>query len=146
MENNHLSSPLLNLLFVCMGNTCRSPMAAAFARKLFGNRAKVQSAGISVTAVTPSLFAVKVLKLVYETDISGHNPQPVQALNLNGFTHVIALDGYVGAFLTNPYPAIAEKLHVWNINDPYGSTEAEYAACAAEILHNLTLWCAHLQL
>lgn len=132
----------VNLLFVCMGNTCRSPMAAAFARNLLRNRATVQSAGIAVAAVSPSLFAVKVLKSVYHTDISGHCPRPVQELELSRFTHIIALDRYIGVFLADRYPAVAAKLHIWNIADPYGSNEAEYAGCAAQILERLHLWCA----
>jgi len=33
------------LLFLCTGNSCRSQMAEGFARKLFGGRAEVASAG-----------------------------------------------------------------------------------------------------
>lgn len=117
-------------------------MAAAFARNLFGGRAKVQSAGIAVTSITPSLLAVKVLKSGYKTDISAHCPKPVQELALGGFTHIIALDSYVMTFLADRYPVIASKLYAWNIADPYGGNEAEYADCAAQILQRLHLWCA----
>ena len=33
------------LLFLCTGNSCRSQMAEGFARKIFGDRAEVSSAG-----------------------------------------------------------------------------------------------------
>jgi protein-tyrosine phosphatase len=36
----------MNILFVCSGNTCRSPMAKALAEKLLGDSAHVESAGI----------------------------------------------------------------------------------------------------
>ncbi|OWY19582.1 hypothetical protein C7N43_26295 [Sphingobacteriales bacterium UPWRP_1] len=138
----HETPASVNLLFVCMGNTCRSPMAAAFARKLLGKGATVQSAGIAVTAIMPSLQAVKALQLIYKTDISAHCPRPVQEFALDGFTHIIALDSYVMTFLADRYPVIASKLYAWNIADPYGGNEAEYADCAAQILQRLQLWCA----
>lgn len=34
-----------HVLFVCTGNTCRSPLAEAIARDLWGDRANVRSAG-----------------------------------------------------------------------------------------------------
>jgi protein-tyrosine-phosphatase len=35
------------VLFVCAGNTCRSPMAEALARLLLGRGVHVESAGVS---------------------------------------------------------------------------------------------------
>ncbi|HSH46057.1 MAG TPA: hypothetical protein VK966_09385, partial [Longimicrobiales bacterium] len=47
-----------NLLFVCTGNTCRSPMAAAIARQAIAERGwshvEVASAGISATTGAPA--------------------------------------------------------------------------------------------
>ena len=52
------------ILFVCTGNTCRSPMAAALLRHRLGERAGVEiaSAGISAPAGSPaSANAVAVM-------------------------------------------------------------------------------------
>lgn len=43
-----------NILFVCTGNTCRSPMAEALLRQKAGNRYDVRSAGISALAGQPA--------------------------------------------------------------------------------------------
>src|SRR5690242_14850792 len=40
------ADPVMNILFVCIGNACRSQMAEAFARRLGGARFRVWSAGL----------------------------------------------------------------------------------------------------
>ncbi|MBW8065206.1 MAG: low molecular weight protein arginine phosphatase, partial [Nitrospira sp.] len=37
----------MRLLFVCIGNICRSPMAAGLAQKMLQGHAQVESAGIA---------------------------------------------------------------------------------------------------
>jgi protein-tyrosine-phosphatase len=40
--------PVMNILFVCGGNTCRNPMAAALAQHGLGlSKARINSAGIA---------------------------------------------------------------------------------------------------
>ena len=39
----------ISVLFICIGNTCRSPMAEAIARSLGGERLRAYSAGLSPT-------------------------------------------------------------------------------------------------
>jgi len=39
----------LSILFLCIGNTCRSPMAEAIARGLGGERVAAHSAGLTPT-------------------------------------------------------------------------------------------------
>ena len=39
----------LGILFVCIGNTCRSPMAEAMARAMGGDRVRAYSAGLNPT-------------------------------------------------------------------------------------------------
>lgn len=57
---------MLRILFVCTGNTCRSPMAEAFLRKLAKERGiqlEVQSAGVAAAEGTPiSRHAEAVLR------------------------------------------------------------------------------------
>uniref|UniRef100_A0A7C2WKH5 protein-tyrosine-phosphatase n=1 Tax=Thermorudis sp. TaxID=1969470 RepID=A0A7C2WKH5_9BACT len=43
-----------SVLFVCRGNTCRSPMAAALARKVLGSEIEIQSAGIEACDGAPA--------------------------------------------------------------------------------------------
>lgn len=69
---------MMNILFVCTGNTCRSPMAAAIMDKLAyddGLDIRVESAGLFATdgeSATPE--AVEALKK-YDIDMSSHKSQ-----------------------------------------------------------------------
>lgn len=141
---NLLNKPAL--LFVCFGNTCRSPMAAAFAVGLLGNRVGVvQSAGIAVVVGSVvSAHGVKVLQQKYGINISEHQAQAVQLLDLTQFTHIIALDAFVYDYLHTRYPQHSTRLYAFNIADPYGNNEAVYAACAAEIIQQLEKWVAEV--
>ncbi len=70
-----------NLLFVCSGNTCRSPMAAAVARAAIAQRGwrhvAVQSAGLSALAGSPA--ADNAIRVAGERglDLSAHQAQPL---------------------------------------------------------------------
>ncbi|HQL28825.1 MAG TPA: arsenate reductase ArsC, partial [Thermoanaerobaculales bacterium] len=45
----------LSILFICVGNSCRSPMAEAIARAIGGDRVTACSAGLAATGrVAPS--------------------------------------------------------------------------------------------
>ncbi len=72
-----------NLLFVCTGNTCRSPMAAAIARAAVEQRGwsnvDVCSAGSSaVTGAPASEEAVRVAA-AYGVDLAEHSSRPLDA-------------------------------------------------------------------
>lgn len=70
-----------NLLFVCTGNTCRSPMAAALARHAARERGwsqvEVASAGISALAGDPASGPVPVVLAEEGVELGTHQAQPV---------------------------------------------------------------------
>lgn len=70
-----------NLLFVCTGNTCRSPMAAAIARAEISRRGwthvAVQSAGVAASVdQSASPHAVTVVA-EHDIDIANHRASPL---------------------------------------------------------------------
>ena len=66
----------MRLLFVCTGNTCRSPMAAALARRLADERGLtdlvVESAGTGAADGTGASDGALLVTLEHGDDISGH--------------------------------------------------------------------------
>lgn len=70
-----------NLLFVCTGNTCRSPMAAAVARSALARRGwtnvAVESAGLGALPGTPA--ADNAVRAAAEAglDLGGHQARPL---------------------------------------------------------------------
>jgi len=136
MQINIKKSPV-SLLFVCLGNTCRSPMAAALAKKELGKENKIESGGIVVQAMGAAGPAIKVMKSEFNIDISGHIPRNVSETLLNDFDYIIAMDSYVADYLIRKYNIPKEKIILWQIEDPYFQGIDVYKQCAYEIYSHL---------
>ena len=70
-----------NLLFVCTGNTCRSPMAQAITEGMLEERGwthvAVRSAGTGAHTGAPASEHAVELAREYELDLSAHRSQPL---------------------------------------------------------------------
>ncbi len=101
------------ILFICVGNACRSQMAEGFARKLAGDKFEVYSAGSHPAGfVAPN--AIAVMKEI-GIDISGQKSKGFADVPQKGFDYVISM----GCKDVCPiYPA-KEKIE-WDIEDPIG--------------------------
>lgn len=133
-----------NILFVCTGNTCRSPMAEAFARAEVARRGwrnvEVRSAGVAAragSAATPEACAVMSRRGL---ELAVHRsallePELVEWADLvlamsHSHLHVIAgMDGANKAALLDEFAA-ADPGSGEGIPDPFGGDEEEYEATA----------------
>ena len=73
-------SESFRLLFVCSGNTCRSPLAAALAKReiaRLGWRVEVRSAGVSAVRGVPASTGSLRVGARHGLDLSGHLSRPV---------------------------------------------------------------------
>ena len=77
------------VLFVCTGNSSRSPMAEGLLRYRAGARVAAASAGIRPKPVHP--HAVAVMRNGYGVDIAGHRPVAVETAARERFDYVISL-------------------------------------------------------
>lgn len=121
------------ILFVCTGNTCRSPLAAALARS-YGVDA--QSAGLSADpgdVATPE--AMRAAKR-HGADLSNHYARNVQAYLMREASQVYAMTRDHEKTLHMRFPDYIEKIHVLNpsVSDPVGGDDADYEACAQKLL------------
>jgi protein-tyrosine-phosphatase/DNA-binding transcriptional ArsR family regulator len=114
------------VLFVCTGNSGRSPMAEGLLRSRAGARVAAASAGIRPKAVHP--HAVAVMRDRYGVDIAGHRPVPVEAAAREQFDYVISLCDK--AREACPEFAGRPGLIHWSLPDPAAgeSGPAEYGA------------------
>ena len=76
------------ILFLCVANSARSQMAEGLARKLFGARIAVQSAGRVPSTVNP--YAIVVLRVV-GVDHTPHHSKSVQTIDPTSVATVITL-------------------------------------------------------
>jgi protein-tyrosine phosphatase len=136
------------LLFVCSGNTCRSPMAAALARKRLCEKLscrpaelcehgwRVESAGLSAhpgaAATGEAVRAVGRLG----AEIASHRARPLDEDFLRGADLICCMTaGHLEA-VRQRYPEAAERavlLAEGDIEDPIGGGMDTYLRAAAEI-------------
>ena len=125
------------VLFVCTGNTCRSPMAEGIVNFFLADTWQAFSAGIEPgTQVNPN--SVKVLDEL-GIDIRSHIPQSINAYVGQPFEMVIVLGEYPHSQL-KPWPEI-DQLILMPFDDPYGQSTDIYRqtrdSIHAQILHFL---------
>ncbi|MCE4224111.1 low molecular weight phosphotyrosine protein phosphatase [Methylobacterium sp. C25] len=116
------------VLFVCLGNICRSPLAeAAFRREaeLRGLDVEIDSAGTSGWHIgSPPDLRAQAVALRHGVDISGYQGRQVQAEDFSRFTHIVALDRKNLAALKRMRPADGAELSLLLDHVPGRSGEA----------------------
>lgn len=122
-----------NILFICYGNMCRSPMAEGLAKEILNGRAHVESAGLSPSRDRATDETIKVMKDEFDIDISNHRTRAVTDVDISPFNTLIALDIYVYSHLKRDPRVDPKKLILWDIHDPYRSGINIYRKCAFHI-------------
>ena len=122
------------ILFYCIGNACRSPMAEAICRHLGGEAVDVQSAGVVPLGhvsenVYPALAALGIPS-------EGLSSKPFSAVNIGADTLVISL--------AENFPVkrvLGPELHFeyedWPVADPYGENALCYEGVARHLLSRI---------
>ena len=106
------------VLFVCTGNTCRSPMAAGIVNFFLSDEWQAVSAGVEPgTAVNPNSLAVMD---ELNIDIREHEPRPIEDYQGQYFELVIVLGEYPYTQFT-AWPEIGELI-LMPFEDPYGQS------------------------
>ncbi|MGD9347732.1 MAG: hypothetical protein PVH84_17830 [Candidatus Aminicenantes bacterium] len=118
------------ILFVCYGNTCRSPMAEGLAKKMLGVRAIVESAGLMPMFESAAQDAVAIMKELFDVDISQHRPRDIAELSLGKYDRIIVLDVYVYNTLSKLLKDTSEKIILWDTEDPFGQDREVYERVA----------------
>jgi protein-tyrosine phosphatase len=142
------------LLFVCTGNTCRSPMAEALARKMLADRLKIReselaekgykvlsagtSAGHGGAASEESEQVVKK----YGADLSRHESRPVTVSMIEEADKVWVMTGRHRKTLVEWMPDHAAKIQLLDpsgkeVEDPIGGSMEQYRTAAKHIHDSL---------
>ncbi|MGB2990601.1 MAG: low molecular weight protein arginine phosphatase [Candidatus Zixiibacteriota bacterium] len=146
----------LRVLFVCTGNTCRSPMAEGILKKLLEDKGvgnlEVSSAGTHGLSNAPaSLFAMEVAG-DRNIDLSGHrsrrltagmidNADLILAMSQEHLDYIKRIGGTAGdrTFLLKAFPQVNSASNkgrnggVLSIEDPIGGSPDDYQRSFADI-------------
>jgi arsenate reductase len=118
-----------SILFICIANTCRSPMAEAIARAIGGGKVEALSAGLSPTGLVASQSVATLRELGYPAE--GLRSKGLDEVPLDDIDVVVSLIGGDGLrFLP---PGLSARLESWSIRDPYGDDEDVYLAVARDL-------------
>jgi arsenate reductase len=104
--------PKTRVLFVCIGNACRSQMAEAFARSYGGDVLTAASAGLgpAMSVARDTIRAMAERNL----DLRDHFPKSIRHLGRAQFDIAVNLSG-------EPLPpAVAPRVLEWDVDDPIG--------------------------
>ena len=113
------------VLFVCLGNACRSQMAEGFARAYGKDVMMPESAGLAPALAVP----VETRQTMDEKniDISSQFPKPVSVFPRGHFDRIVNMSGY-------PMPGFPMATE-WKVHDPIGGTPEQYRVVRDQIEH-----------
>lgn len=137
-----------SILFVCTGNTCRSPLAEGFLKKLLERnsprRIEVGSAGLSAFPGSPASF--QALRVARENSLflEKHQARLVTSELIDQADLIVVMEPGHGQQLLGLYPQASGKILLLRhfarygsrqrgIHDPYGLNLEVYRFCFEDI-------------
>ena len=142
------------IMFVCTGNTCRSPMAEALFQKMLAEHLHcgedelidrgyiVVSAGLAAYPGTPASREAADLLRDSGMDLSGHHSQPVSEDRLFRCDTIYTMTRVHKDAILQAYPQLADRVQMLSpegrdVSDPIGGGPEQYAKCRDEIAESL---------
>jgi L-threonylcarbamoyladenylate synthase len=142
------------VIFVCTGNTCRSPLAEGFCKKLLAERLGctiedlprrgfyVLSAGLAAMMGGEAAAESVAVAHDYGADLARHQSRPLsEDLAAQADFLIVMTRGHLSA-ITEYYPRLGCRPRLLcpqgeDIADPVGASREVYQACAVEIWRHL---------
>lgn len=135
----------MNVLFVCTGNTCRSPMAAALFDKIAMERGldvRIESAGLFAADGEPASTEAVVVMKEYGIDLLGFHAQSINTELLEKCDLILTMTAAHKMVLEQNAAGKVYTLCEYaglegDIPDPFGGSVGDYELCAKRIYEAL---------
>lgn len=148
----------MEVLFICTGNTCRSPMAAALFNSWAGTAGpSAFSAGISaVDGMAASSAAIQVMRTEYGIDLSAHRAAQLTREMLAAADLMIVMTPAHRDWILERNPEAAPRVHVLTeygpeyavgsngIPDPFGGDNSSYTATVRKMAPHIRALLAYI--
>ena len=123
------------IIFVCTGNTCRSPMAEGYLKSKNRKDLEIMSRGIAADGSDVSENSVVVMNEL-GIDISCHISKQLTFADIDESTVFITMSASHADILEG-LGLDKMKIFVLGIPDPYGGDLSEYRTCRDEIISGI---------
>ena len=126
----------MKILFVCTGNSFRSPVAEALLKKVRGDL-EIESAGTHPTGMIAS-NAKKFLEKENASNNLKGAPEGIGQKKLEEYDFIVAMKQNHRNEILRRYPQIEDRIEVWDIDDPihlpYGSDKEVFEEIKRKVL------------
>ena len=133
------ATPRRRVIFICVGNSCRSQFAEAFARKLAPDVIDPSSAGLSPFGriAEPTISVGAEFGLSFDGQYSkGFRPEDLARADM--IVNMTGIDSS-GLFQTT------RPVVTWDVDDPFGEEHSVYRRIAAQIEAHVLLLAAEIR-
>jgi len=131
------------VLFICLGNSCRSPMAEAIARHRYPDLIDASSAGLMALGVIASPTTAVLTER--KVPAAGLASKPLTEQSRRAAELIINMSGRPGSWMSKDG---GPRVEDWDVGDPYGSDLDVYREICDDIerrLKDLALRLDHAQ-
>jgi protein-tyrosine-phosphatase len=131
-----------SILFVCLGNICRSPFAEGIARRYLSSERTIRSAGYYPKADRCCPDPAVETAVHWDVDLRDHRSQLLTDTMLQDFEAVFVFDEQNYQRLATDFPLVRKRLHFVGalkldgplfIADPFGLELADFERCYRQI-------------
>ena len=137
------------VLVVCSGNTCRSPMAAAYLQQALAEAGaagvRVESAGLHAVPGVPAAAEAREAVARDGLSLAAHRSRALDEATATGADLILAMTRAQAEELRQRFPAVADRVALWrewaagtpladpDVADPFGQGLGDYQMLARQL-------------
>lgn len=136
-----------NILVVCSGNICRSPIGEALLRDRLDGKLGVSSAGCTALVGYEADATAQEVMRARGGDISSHRARQINAALLADQDLILTMDGFHDEWLQAKFPQLRGRvfrIRHWcedkTVEDPYKMPRFAFERAYDEILEGVEAW------